>query len=400
MATRSLSVVSTVLFTLFCYFSSIYQIGTLTSDYLDYDLNVGYEPVSYGAMSVPDLTICLDSLRRFHRNSTVHELFQHVQPFSAVLKSVHLRPPNSAKIDFGDIDLNSLLRDIFLLREYTCYVLSWSKYYKVKKSVNPSRVDSVPPIVMLRLRKKPHESIKVHISSPENKLSLSLYGNRQKSFSENVSYISLRYTKTETFRLPLPYATNCYKYDEEGIHSQEMCINDCKLGKYVRSHKYIPPSIPVINKTDFSSLRVNYRQAGIDKKIDELCLVKCKKPACLEQTFEPVVADEQNSEKYTTSFYIHFHLAESYIAIRYGVKITFTTLVVNVGSSLSWWTGLSVLGTLALVQSVKKSVVNLKQKVAVHHFHLYLLRNNGRNFRVVPLRPVVASNNQQLARKL
>lgn len=60
MAMKTLFKVGSILFTAFCYLSSISQIEIMSEDYLDYNYLVETEDISNGFMRVPDITICLD----------------------------------------------------------------------------------------------------------------------------------------------------------------------------------------------------------------------------------------------------------------------------------------------------------------------------------------------------
>lgn len=184
------------------------------------------------------------------------------------------------------------------------------------------------------------------------------------TFHANISSIEINYKKTEYYRLPSPYATNCHYYDKEGIHSQGMCVNSCNLDLYTKHYGYVGYGIPVSNQTRFQKLHINTSLSGLSKgrKIKDYCLLKCQHLACFEEDFETKVKPSYRSGHGTSRVSYIFHLHKSYTAVRYSVKTTLITLLVNVGSSLAWWTGLSVLSTIILVRKLTKFLSRVKRK--------------------------------------
>lgn len=163
-----------------------------------------------------------------------------------------------------------------------------------------------------------------------------------------------------------------------------MCLDSCYRNLSVRKHKKIPSEWAVPNLTQFQDQLLTSWPAYIGEE----CKTTCRRHSCFEESFQPFSKSKYKSIG-TKLVKVFLHIPNSHQEIRYSVKTTLITLVVNIGSSLSWWTGLSVLGTLTLVSNIKNCfthVVVMKQNIVFqNHSHA---PNISRIFKVAPLRPI------------
>lgn len=350
MVKATLSQIYTVVINSVCFFASISQIAILTEEYFEYNYVYENEPVSHGRMDVPDLSLCLSLNVRYDTNVTARELFQNATPFSKVihiLSALRPSPKKNEQVFIGKGE-ESFLSDIYIYRSYICYVISWSKHFKAKGAFSQSRVEYKEEILWITVFKKPDQRLMIYLASPENRLSI--VSESVHYFDSDVLSIDIRYKETQITRLLSPYATKCHNYIEEGIHSQEMCLNSCQLRLYTTKLEYVYYRVPVSIKSTFKG-RVNSSYRRLHSEINSLCRSKCRIQACFEETFDSSET-HYNSIYNNTKVSARLYLPNSYTDIRYGVKTSLSALLVNVGSSLAWWTGVSVLGMLTLLKTI------------------------------------------------
>lgn len=264
---------------------------------------------------------------------------------------------------------------------HICYVISWSSYFN-QSEVLASRLQrrSEREWMIAAFKKDVNQNINLHLAAPGDNI-----GHRTElmMFRNDVSSINLSYKKFETYRLPPPFATNCFDYRSIGVKSAVTCINDCVLKKYntfTRNISWHLRAIPDTPQYQDMKLKNGENSRNSD------CYTKCQKLPCYEESFETSYK-VRTEDAGTDYFTIILNVPKMFTEIRYNPKTTLISLVVNVGSSLSWWTGLSVLGTLTLATNVKKFFVVIKQKVVFHNQPL-ATQNSSRVFKVVPLRKI------------
>lgn len=134
-------------------------------------------------------------------------------------------------------------------------------------------------------------------------------------------------------RLPTPYNTNCFSYDESAGYSRFGCYDKCIDSHYLEVYGKASPFSKIKPNSD---LKVAFNVTEPNNLVRQTCEAKCSKSECEEVFYHPNHFSNENSIapeiRMINQEYKEFHLP----------KVTLLEVILNVLGNAGFWFGCSL----------------------------------------------------------
>jgi hypothetical protein len=170
------------------------------------------------------------------------------------------------------------------------------------------------------------------------------------TFTDNVA---LDYSLIKVKRLPPPYDSNCFVYDDsKSFKSRGQCINDCVFKKILKKYNCIPrESVNVLTLYDNMTLDSTF---CVDNNFEDFseddCSDRCLKPC--EETFITFfqTLEIENMHIYDAKHIIYIH----------NIYMTFIYFMSSIGGLLGLWNNVSVYDLQLIIIQICGKIFKLK----------------------------------------
>ena len=180
----------------------------------------------------------------------------------------------------------------------------------------------------------------------------------------------------ETQSLPQPYESGCFDYKREGMNDDIDCINSCFINKTLEAWNEVPLTAVISKPFKYKLLDYNvFFNSSVYSRIatlKELCRTLCRKIPCEDAQVVTLTESGFYNDLFdylNASFVIHHTIPVfPFVRITSRASQSIVEFFLNVVSTVSTWTGLSILGLnpAQLFNSIfshKSKLVTLKQEL-------------------------------------
>ena len=373
-----------VLYYLICSIGLIYQSKLIIEIYLQYKVSSSIDIAFPSTITPGTASICTrytdvldfkrlnqesnrnwnntlqpDVIRRYQHELTIEEVFKFTPSNDDIIERVVFKTVNGSLTtdSKGSDPYRYIVISKYVYLEYICYMISlkaretWTFHNFAVTLVEPGlifQVDFAESLATSRYLK--FSFTNQHYDYPARSIMLSpvFYRDLSGNIVEN-DFISSHY-RMFTKRLPYPHETNCVYYETMSSGSllprfdhDIDCAQMCMYEESVKRIKKYPYSVLIINSTTekmVSYLDMMDKTIGPEVvKIESECKHKCRWAACHDGRII-TTTDSKQGKKFRLNYILPTHPD---IEITASAHLSFVEFVTYLISTISTWTGLSII---------------------------------------------------------